>query len=164
MSSACLRRRAMLGFSSAGFCAGAAVIAGSFSRQVGVPSAPHPSDVEGHDRHAPKRDKAAPGNERAVTMPTVWKATQARTTAANLGSHTHREHEHFAVADLIFCKHIRTGFRLYLDFGVGKAGFDGLQGLGFIGNGDKKLFPAHRATGASAGPHGADLPTLGHGS
>jgi hypothetical protein len=48
------------------------------------------------------------------------------------------EHEHLTVNDLIFRKNIRTGFRIYLKFRVGKARLDCLEGLLFIWNGDKK--------------------------
>ena len=48
------------------------------------------------------------------------------------------EHEHLAVNDLIFRKNIRTGFRIYLKFRVGKARLDCSEGLLFIWNGDKK--------------------------
>jgi len=54
------------------------------------------------------------------------------------GSRPLREHEHFAVIDLIFRKDIRTGFRIYLNFRVGKACLDRSDGLYFIGNGDKE--------------------------
>ena len=49
-----------------------------------------------------------------------------------------REYEHFAVVDLIFRKDIRTGFRIYLNFRVGKARLDRSDGLGFVGDGDKE--------------------------
>jgi len=42
------------------------------------------------------------------------------------------------VNDLIFRKNIRTGFRIYLKFRVGKARLDCSEGLLFIWNGDKK--------------------------
>ena len=49
-----------------------------------------------------------------------------------------REHEHFAVVELIFRKDIRTGFRVYLNFRVWKARLDRSDGLDFVGNGDKE--------------------------
>lgn len=54
------------------------------------------------------------------------------------GSRSRREHEHFAIADLIFRKDIRTGFRLDLKFRVGKARSDRSDGLDLVGNGDKE--------------------------
>ena len=48
------------------------------------------------------------------------------------------ENEHFAVVELMFRKHIRTGFRLYLNFRVGKARLDCSNRVDFVGNGDKK--------------------------
>ena len=54
------------------------------------------------------------------------------------GSRPLREHEHFAVIDLLFRKDIRTSFRIYLNFRVGKACLDRSDGLYFIGNGDKE--------------------------
>jgi hypothetical protein len=49
-----------------------------------------------------------------------------------------RDHEHLAVADLVLSKNIRIGFRIYLNFRVGKARLDRSDGLDFVGNGDKK--------------------------
>jgi len=49
-----------------------------------------------------------------------------------------REYEHFAVVDLMFRKHTRTGFRMYLNFRVGKARLDRSDGLNFVGDGDKE--------------------------
>ena len=49
-----------------------------------------------------------------------------------------REYEHFAVVDLIFRKDIRTSFRIYLNFRIGKARLDRSDGLGFVGDGDKE--------------------------
>jgi len=50
-----------------------------------------------------------------------------------------REHNHFAVDDLIFRKKIRNGFRIYLlGFRVGKALLGRSESLGFIGNSDKE--------------------------
>jgi hypothetical protein len=74
-----------------------------------------------------------------------------------------REHEHFAVVDLILRKNIRTGFRVHLNFRVGKAHLDRSDGRDFVGNGDKEYFLAHCTTGASARSHGANLPALCHG-
>ncbi len=54
------------------------------------------------------------------------------------GSHGLWEHEHFAMVDLIFRKHIRTGFRKYLNFRIGKARSDCPDGFDLVGNGDKK--------------------------
>ena len=54
------------------------------------------------------------------------------------GSRPLREHEHFAVIDLIFRKDIRTGFRIYLNFRVGKACSDRSECLCFVGNGNKE--------------------------
>jgi len=42
----------------------------------------------------------------------------------------------------MFRKDIRTGFRVYLNFRVGKAGLDRSNSLDFVGNGDKKYFLA----------------------
>jgi hypothetical protein len=73
-----------------------------------------------------------------------------------------REHNHFAFDDLIFGKKIRTGFRIYRDFRVRKAFLDHSESLGLVGDGDKDEFLAQCTTGASARPHGADLPTFYH--
>ena len=54
------------------------------------------------------------------------------------GSRPRWEHEHFAVVDLIFRKDIRTGFRNYPNFRVGKARLDSSDGLNLVGNGDKE--------------------------
>lgn len=65
---------------------------------------------------------------------------QARRTATNVAWSRRPlwKHEHFAVADLIFRKNVRTGFRVYLNFRVGKACFDCSDSLDFVGNGNKK--------------------------
>jgi hypothetical protein len=89
---------------------------------------------------------------------------QARAAyTTNLGSRPLGQHEHFALVDLIFRKAIRTGFRFYLNFRVGKTRLDCSGRLVFVWNGYKKYFLAHSTTGASARPHGADLPALCHG-
>jgi hypothetical protein len=48
------------------------------------------------------------------------------------------QHNHLAVADLMFRKDLRTGFRMYFNFRVRKARLDRLDRLDFVGNGDKK--------------------------
>jgi hypothetical protein len=73
-----------------------------------------------------------------------------------------REYNHFAFDDLIFGQKILTGFRINRDFRVRKALLDHSDSLGLIGDGDKDEFLAQGTTGASAWPHGADLPTFYH--
>lgn len=78
-----------------------------------------------------------------VTKPVAWKCPDGNPTACakqakDCGSRALREHEHFAVVDLILRKDNRTDFRVYFDFRVGKACLDCSNRLGFVGNGDKK--------------------------
>jgi hypothetical protein len=63
----------------------------------------------------------------------------------------------------MFSKKILTGFRIYLNFRVGQTRLDRLDGLDFVGNGDKEQFLSHCTTGASSRPHRADLPAFCHG-
>ena len=76
----------------------------------------------------------------APSMPDAMPSKAARGVVRRLGrgSCPLREHEHFAVIDLIFRKDIRTGFRIYLNFRIGKACLDRSDGLYFVGNGDKE--------------------------
>ena len=71
-----------------------------------------------------------------VNMLQAWGASKRR--PLHRGSRPLREYEHFAIVDLIFRKDIRTGFRIYLNFRVGKARLDRSDSLDFVGDGDKE--------------------------
>lgn len=58
--------------------------------------------------------------------------SQRRATCPSWGSRFLREHDHFAVDDLIFRKKLRGGFRSLLDFRVGKALFDRSDSVVFV--------------------------------
>jgi hypothetical protein len=75
-----------------------------------------------------------------------------------------REHEHFAVIDLIFSKDFGTCFGIYRNFRIRKARSDRLDRLPSVSDGDQKQLLARRTICASAGPQGADLPTFCHGA
>src|SRR6185312_4347564 len=69
-----------------------------------------------------------------------------------------REHNHFAIDDLILGKKLLTGFRIDRDFRVRKALLDRPESLSLVGNGDEDELVAQCTTGASAGPHRANFP------
>src|SRR6185312_9649351 len=96
-------------------------------------------------------------------IPARTRIPAATRGCSSLGSQAVRENEHFAVAELVLRKEFRAGFGVYLDFRVGKAGLDRSDGLDLVGNCDKKQFLAH-CTAATGRSHGADLPTICHGS
>ncbi|ABE64195.1 hypothetical protein Nham_3466 [Nitrobacter hamburgensis X14] len=110
----------------------------SLSRRYRFPGAQH---IPQSDFQALMRECALPRNSRSL-----------------------REHNHFAFDDLIFGNKIWTGFRIHRDFRVRKALLDHSDSLGLVGDGDKDEFLAQCATGASARPHGTDLPTFYHSS
>lgn len=98
--------------------------------------------------------RARSGNVQFRCSRSLWPAQRC--------SRFRRQHEHFAIIDLIFRKNIWAGFRIYLNFRVRQARLDCSDGLGLIGNSNEEYFLAHCTTCASARPAGADLPTFCH--
>ncbi len=76
--------------------------------------------------------------ERVSSFEHIYDIMLIGTRAQRFESRPLWQHNHFAVADLMFRKDLRTGFRMYFNFCVRKARLDRLDRLDFVGNGDKK--------------------------